>query len=248
MKNEKVVEKSNQTHSQEQESATVTNKHEGEHANKTKSKKQNPIMSFFRKRPLLADAVAIILIVLVVGGALYWNSLQGKIYIEKAEISAPIISLSSLSSGIIERYYVEEGDTVAEGQPLVLVGNQTITAKTKGIVIWIKNTPGEFVAPAQPLVKVINPNQFRLIGRIEENKGLSEIQPGQKVVFTVDAFGNKEYVGTVESVAPSSRDSDIVFSISTKREVKEFDVKVIFDSTAYSELKNGMSAKMSIYK
>jgi hypothetical protein len=42
--------------------------------------------------------------------------------------------------------------------------------------------------------------------------------------------------------------SDIVFSISDKREEKEFEVKATFDADAYPELKNGMSAKMWVYK
>jgi len=39
-----------------------------------------------------------------------------------------------------------------------------------------------------------------------------------------------------------------VFSISDKRESREFEVKALFDSQAYPELKNGMSARMWIEK
>jgi hypothetical protein len=39
-----------------------------------------------------------------------------------------------------------------------------------------------------------------------------------------------------------------VFSISDKREEREFEVRAIYDTNAYPELKNGMSAKMWIYK
>jgi len=45
-----------------------------------------------------------------------------------------------------------------------------------------------------------------------------------------------------------SREGDVVFNISDKREVKQFDVKVRFDISKYPELKNGMSAKMWIKK
>ena len=67
-------------------------------------------------------------------------------------------------------------------------------------------------------------------------------------MFTVDAYGAKEYHGVVDSVSPTARTSDIVFSISDKREEKQFDVKVKYDIYAYPELKNGMSVKMWIYK
>jgi hypothetical protein len=67
-------------------------------------------------------------------------------------------------------------------------------------------------------------------------------------MFTVDAFPGKQYTGTIVSVANTPKTSDIVFSISDKREEKEFEIKAIFDLKSYPELKNGMSAKMWIYK
>jgi len=95
---------------------------------------------------------------------------------------------------------------------------------------------------------MVDPHEYRLIGHIDEDKGLSDIKVGQDVIFTADAFGSKEYSGTVESINPSARQSDIVFSISDKREERQFDIYVKFDVTKYPELKNGMSARMWVYK
>jgi len=39
----------------------------------------------------------------------------------------------------------------------------------------------------------------------------------------------------------------VIFSISDKRPVKKFDVKLRFNVEAYPELKSGMSAKMTVY-
>jgi len=197
---------------------------------------------------LLMDAIAIILILGLAGGFLYVQDLQNRIYIEKADIEAPIISLGPQAPGIIDKFYVQEGDEVAHSQRLAVVGNETIYAKSSGIIVYVKNAPGQLATPQDAVVKMIDPGQFKLVGRIQEDKGLADIHPGQKVGFTVDAFGAKQYSGVVESVAASARQSDIVFSISDKREAREFEVKVLFDSRAYPELKNGMSAKMWIYK
>jgi multidrug resistance efflux pump len=71
--------------------------------------------------------------------------------------------------------------------------------------------------------------------------------PGQKATFSVDAFPGKVYVGVVESIGQTADDTGIVFSISDKRPTKAFDVKVRFDVTKYPELKNGMSAKITVY-
>ena len=70
---------------------------------------------------------------------------------------------------------------------------------------------------------------------------------GDPVTFTVDAFGGKEYIATVDEMSPTSNQSEVVFNISDTREVKQFDIKARFDVNAYPELKNGMSARMWIY-
>jgi len=206
------------------------------------------IIHAIRQHPLFFEAATVIIAVLLIAGFLYWQDFQSKVYIEKAEISAPAISLGPKTPGILEKVYVQEGDRVSRGQRLALVDNQTIVAKTNGIVINVMNTPGEMVTSQDAVVKIIDPIQFRVVGRLQEDKGLKDVKPGQRVIFTVDAFGSKQYEGTVVSVGMTSRQSDIVFSISDKREPKEFEVSALFDSNAYSELRNGMSAKMWVYK
>ena len=41
------------------------------------------------------------------------------------------------------------------------------------------------------------------------------------------AFGSKEFSGIVDEISPTARTGDIVFSISSKREINEFNVKII---------------------
>lgn len=206
------------------------------------------IITTIKRHPLAADAVFVIVLFALVGGFLYWHDMSGKVYIEKAQISAPVISLSPSAPGVIDKFYVQEGDEVSQGQKLAMVGGEIITARTAGIITWIQNTPGQLVSPGQPVVKMIDPREFRVVGRIAEDKGLVDIKPGQKVVFTADAFPGKQYNGVVDSIGTAARDSDIVFSISDQREERDFDVNAVYDVQAYSELKNGMSAKMWVYK
>jgi hypothetical protein len=54
--------------------------------------------------------------------------------------------------------------------------------------------------------------------------------------------------GIVDEVSPTSRASDVVFNISDQRPTNQFDVKVRFDPSEYPELKNGMSARIWVYK
>ena len=217
------------------------------HAHPPAHEKPN-IITTIRQHPLAADAVFVIVLFALVGGFLYWHDMSGKVYIEKAQISAPVIALSPSAPGVIDKFYVQEGDEVSQGQKLAKVGDEIITARTAGVITWIQNTPGQMVSPSQPVVKMIDPREFRVVGRIAEDKGLVDIKPGQKVAFTVDAFPGKQYNGVVDFIGTTARDSDIVFSISDQREEREFDVNAVYDIQAYSELKNGMSAKMWVYK
>jgi multidrug resistance efflux pump len=95
---------------------------------------------------------------------------------------------------------------------------------------------------------MVDPTQLRVVGSLDENKGLSSVQVGDAATFTVDAFGGKKYQGVVDEVSPTSNQSDVVFNISDARPTNEFSVYVRFDPTLYPELKNGMSARISIYK
>jgi multidrug resistance efflux pump len=140
---------------------------------------------------------------------------------------------------------------VRKDQILAKVGDQVLVAKTSGVITGVENTPGQLVNPSldpTPVITMIDPRELRVVGRVQEDKGLKDIAPGQHVMFTVDAYPSNQYQGIVETVAPSSSTGDIVFSISDKRQEQEFEVRVSYDVTAYPELKNGMSAKMWISK
>jgi len=204
-----------------------------------------------RRHPWFSRVVIALVVIAALAGILYWLDLESKVYIENAQITAPEIALNPTTDGIIDEVYVSEGETVKRDQILAKVGDETIRAKTHGIVTSVRNTPGQMVnllTDAKPVISMIDTRQLRLTGRVQEDKGLKDIRTGQNVVFTVDAFPGNQYEGTVERVAPAARQGDVVFSISDKREEQQFDVTVTYDVIRYPELKKGMSAKMWIYK
>jgi multidrug resistance efflux pump len=94
---------------------------------------------------------------------------------------------------------------------------------------------------------MIDPTTLRIVGQIDENKGLDKIAVGQYATFTVDAFGSQKFSGVVDEISPEAQSQDVVFQISDKREEQIFDVKVRYDTTQYPQLKNGMSAKLWVY-
>ncbi len=206
------------------------------------------ILQTIRGNPKLLGGSILVLVIAIVGIIFYWKDASSKIYIEKSEIWAPIISLAPKNGGEIGAIRINEGDIVADGQNLAIVGGQIIAAKTSGIITWVDNSPGQMASSQSPVIKMVDPRELRVVGHIKEGKGLSDIRVGQRVIFTVDAFGSKQFAGVVEKIGATSRESSVVFSISDKREEKEFDVTATYDVAAYPELKNGMSAKMWVIK
>ena len=216
-----------------------------------KEGKIGSLITRVRGNPWLLGGLIVLVLLAATGGILYWNDLQSKVYVENSQITAPVISISPTTSGIIDELYVSVGDHVRKDQILAKVGDEVLVAKTDGIITGVENTPGHLVNPLMdttPVISMIDTRELRVNGRVQEDKGLKDIAPGQRVEFTVDAFPSNRYQGVVEKIAPSSRVGDIVFSISDKRQEQEFDVKVIYDVNTYPELKNGMSAKMWIHK
>jgi multidrug resistance efflux pump len=204
--------------------------------------------SFFKKSWVQTTG-GILLILLLAGSALLYKILSSRISIDQSLVSAPVISISPENPGILEEVFVKEGDSVKKGDALARVGGEVLSAKVNGIIIEVNNTPGQFfnTLAGASVIKMIDPTELRIVGKIKETEGLTLIKVGDPVSFTVDAFSGQTFTGVVDSIAPTSSESGLAFSISDKRETKEFEVKVKYDVTAHTEFKNGMSAKMKVY-
>lgn len=199
-----------------------------------------------RRRLVIFGGIGIIILAAALTSAYFILSAR-EVYIDTASIQAPIINLSPTAAGRLDAVYVNVGDTVAANAPVALVGTDVIRSKIAGLIVQVNDTIGAQVAPGEAVVEMIDPSQLRVVGKIDENKGLSQVSVGDPVTFTVDAFGSKSFSGVVDEVAPTSNQSGIVFNISNQRATQQFAIKARFDTTAYPELKNGMSARMWIY-
>ena len=215
---------------------------------KDEIKKESKGLSWFFKSHTFKIILAIIVFAVLIFGVIYLANSQGRIYIEKSEVKAPVITLSSPSPGVLNKVLVKDGDYIPSDTIVAIVNGASIKSEISGLVIFVQNTPGQLVSSQTPIVQMIDPQELRVVGHIAEDKGLTDIHPGQNVKFTVDAYGSKEFNGVVESVASAPDTSDIVFSISDNRQERLFDVKVKYDISEDPELKQGMSAKMYVYK
>ena len=211
------------------------------------NEEQNVKKEKFIKRPLVQSLIGIVVILLLLGGYVFWQLNRNTVFIENSDLEAPVVNLSGDTAGTLNALYVKEGQTIEANTPVALIGTNTVTSKQSGIIVSVKNNVGEFFAPGETVISMVHPEDMRVVGAVDENKGLENIAVGQKATFTVDTFGSKTYVGIVDSVSETSDDTGVLFSISDKRPTKKFDIKVRFNIADYPELKNGMYAKITVY-
>jgi len=202
--------------------------------------KKNKHLSVWIGLIILAAAASALII--------YFYTSANKVYIENAQISADQISLAPHSTGILQEVDVNEGDTVSANTVVARVGTELIKTNVAGTIIAVQKNIGAIYNPGQAMVTMIDNSQLKVVGGLDENKGLKDIQVGRAAVFTVDAYPGKKYYGVVEEIKPTSQQSQVIFNISSQRQEQQFNIKVRFDIKVYPELKNGMSAKIWVYK
>jgi multidrug resistance efflux pump len=190
-----------------------------------------------------------LLLVIVIIGGFYLLVTRNQIYTDKADIEAPLIAIAPSQGGTLQKMLVTNGQQLEASTPVAQVADQILRSDDQpALVVEAQSLAGKSVGAGEAVVSVIHSNDLRVVAHIDEDKGLSGIRVGQLVTFTVDTFAGKKYTGIVAEISQTSRQSGVVFNISDQREIRQFDVKIKFDVQKYSELKNGMSAKVTIFK
>lgn len=189
----------------------------------------------------------IALLAVAAGVFLYFRSVSGRILIDKSQIQAPLITISPSTMGKVQEMDVKEGQYVQSGDTLAVVGSETLRAQTDGLVISASDLTGSTVNQATQLIQMIRPSNMRVVGTLDENKGLNRIKVGQPVSFTVDALPGKVFWGYIDEISPSANIPVFSFSASTERPTQQFSIYARFDTSRYPDIKNGMSAKMTVF-
>ena len=205
------------------------------------------IIALFKNKKFLKTAGIILLFLILVISYVVFQKMTGRVYIDNSLIQSPVITITPSQSGIVQEMDVKEGQTVDAGDTLAIVGSDTLRAETDGLVVSASDLTGSTVGPTTQLIQMIRPVNLRVIGTIDENKGLNQIKVGQVVSFTVDALAGKTFWGYVDEISPSAVAPSFSFSTSTERSTQQFSVYARFDSSAYPAIKNGTSAKMVVY-
>lgn len=198
--------------------------------------------------PLMVAAAIVVVIGGGIAGLAYVGVSSQQVYIDKSAVSAPAIPLAATAPGTLKAVYVSPGDTIAANTVVAEVGTELVKSTVAGLVISTNDNIGSQVSAGSPIVTMIDPTALRVVGQLDENKGLTDIKVGDRAQFTVDAFGGQKFEGVVDEISPTANSGDVVFNVSDKRQTQTFDVKVAFDRTKYPDLKNGMSARIWVFK
>jgi len=205
------------------------------------------IFSLFKNPKFLKISGSIFVLIILAGLYVFFQQTTGRIFIDKSLIQAPVITISPSLTGKVQEIDVKEGQTVQVGDVLAIVSSETLRADTDGLIISAADLTGSMVNPQTALIQMIRPVNMRVVGTIDENKGLNDIHGGQVVSFTIDALPGSTYWGYIDEISPSAVAPAFSFSTSTERSTQQFTVYAKFDSSSYPAIKNGMSAKMVVY-
>ena len=200
------------------------------------------------REPKVVRAIVIITIVaLLLGSFVLYEKMRDRVYIEDSLIQAPIVSISPDGQGKVLDIKVYDGERVKRGDAVAVVGTSTLNAYEDGLVVSTNRAIGSIANPQVPVVQMINFSDMRVAGTIDENKGLNNVRLGQPVSFTVDALPGQTFWGYVDEISPTAKQTQLQFSVSSERPTQQFVVYARFNAYAASQIKNGMSDKMTIY-
>ena len=149
---------------------------------------------------------AVVVIFGALAGLIYLQSTSGVVEIENSMLDAPIETVAPSTPGMLNALYVKEGDHITANAPVALVGTETLYAKESGIVLGAPRALGSYYGPGQKVLSIIADQKMRVVATIDETKGLEEINPGEPVIFTVDAYPGKITTASwIPSAPPRTR-------------------------------------------
>ena len=117
----------------------------------------------------------------------------------------------------------------------------TISAPISGVIASVSTQQGETVAAglnAPTFVTIIDLNRIQVDAFVDETD-IGKVKIGQKTVFTVDTYPNKEFSGQVTAIYPKAIIQDNVVN---------YDVVVEINSSFKVLLRPDMTASVTIYQ
>lgn len=165
-------------------------------------------------------------------------------------IEATEVNIGSIQGGRVDEVKVQEGDTVAMDQVVVIVnpgsgargssGREMIHAALAGVVLYRHVEPGEIAGAGAPLLTIIDPQDLELTVYVPEDR-YGRIQLGQTLPVMVDSYPDETFQGTVVYIADQAEFTPRNVQTTDNRKTTVFAVKLDMDASS-GKLKPGMPA------
>lgn len=137
----------------------------------------------------------------------------------------------------------EANVTVAEGayqNALANLEKKILRSPAEGTITRVDVKVGEQASALTPVIVVQDVSKLYVESDINESS-IKNVQNGQSVNFTIDAFGSSQiFTGTVTQVEPSATITDGIVNYKVKTSIESD------DSIEYKNIKPGMNANITI--
>lgn len=148
-------------------------------------------------------ALSTIMTIALIGGAgifgLMWHN-AGFVATDDARVAASLVPVSANSSGVLERFQLQEGQMVSANDILGWVyGAEVMRVPVSGLVTQTNVVQGQHVSAAAPMAVISEAGSVHIQADIEETDILS-IYLGQRVYVSVDTFGRQRFSGYVSGI------------------------------------------------
>ncbi len=159
---------------------------------------------------------------------LAWDRAQERLAVAEAQVTAARKAREVIRTRYDEdlkqaRVEIERANAALE-HARVQLSYATITAPIAGVIATISTQEGETVAAnlnAPTFVTLIDLNRLQVDAYVDE-VDIGKVHPGQRAVFTVDAFPAREFEGKVDAIYPKAViqenvvNYDVVVEITSK--------------------------------
>ncbi|MED4603823.1 efflux RND transporter periplasmic adaptor subunit [Paenibacillus validus] len=216
-----------------------------------------------KKKAVLLTVLAVLLIGGGAGGYYYYRESSKYISTEDAKVQGDLRAIGSLSAGKLLEWRYQEGEAFAKGDVLGIVetspsrGNSPATtteivASEQGTLIQSNAVQNQTVAPGATLAMSADLNRLYITANLQETE-ITEVQVGNRVTFTIDAFKDVTFTGRVEKIGLGTNSSfSLLPSSNTSgnytKVIQRIPVKISIDDYQGKRLIPGLNATVKIEK
>lgn len=191
----------------------------------------------------------LVVILLGLGGWYYFTQVvaaSSSQFVLSGTIEATESNVPTRAGGIIKQIYVNEGDQITQGQPLIGVYNmnskvnEKVRAPIDGVVLE-RLVELDEVAPAGSTVLIVAPLDALTVKVYLPEDRYGQVALGESYPLTVDSFPSETFRGTVSYISDKAEFTPRNVQTTDSRKTTVYAITLSLDPTG-GKLKPGMPA------